>query len=167
MFQLMRVGDEHSFVEFSFKEAMPEHLPGGTDIACSAEASCGGFRGRVETVWFSRDDINLFLSELRGLEERRQGSANLTNMSSQSEFNPLSFEILSVDGVGHMALSAELLEASYVGSRLCPLRISVGFPIDAGSLPSMLVDFRKLFESKRGRAESSPPGRTGPGRTEW
>ena len=144
----MRVGDEHSFVEFSFKEAMPEHLPGGTDVACSVEASCGGFRGRVETVWFSRDDINSFLSELRSLEERRRGSASLTNMSSESEHNPLRFEIFSVDGVGHMAVGAELLEASYVGGALRPLKVSVSFPVDAGTLASMVVGFRKLFDHR-------------------
>ena len=148
MLLLMRVGDEHSFVEFSFKEAMPELLPGATDIACSVEASCGGFRGRVETVWFSRDDINSFLSELRSLEERRRGSASLTNMSSASEYNPLRFEIFSVNEVGHMAVGAELLEASYMGGVLRPLKVSVRFPVDAGTLASMAVDFRKLFDHR-------------------
>lgn len=128
-FYLMRVGDEQSYVEFSFKEAMPEHLQGGTDIACSVEASCGGFRGRVETVWFSRDDINRFLSELSSLEERRRGSVSLANMSSGSEFNPLRFEIFSVDEVGHLAVGVYLLEASYVGGGLRPLKVSVGLTV--------------------------------------
>lgn len=99
-FFVMRVGGEHSFVEFSSEESVPEHLPGGADIACSVEASCGGFGGRVGGVWFSRGDVNRFLSELRSLEETRRGSANLLNMSSRSEFDPLRFELYSVGGSG-------------------------------------------------------------------
>src|SRR3979409_2500087 len=39
---------EHlSFVEFRFKEAVPQHPQGGTDICCSVVVSCGGFTGRV------------------------------------------------------------------------------------------------------------------------
>ncbi len=151
MLLLMRVGDKHSFVEFSFKEAMPEDLPGGTDIACSVEASCGHFRGRVETIWFSRDDINRFLSELRSLAERRNGSASLMNMSSQSEFNPLRFEMFSINEVGHMAVSADLLESGCVGGVLRPLKLSVVFAVDAGSLPLIVVGFRKLFDDRRER----------------
>ena len=144
----MRVSDADSFVEFEFKEAMPEHLSGGADVACSVAASRDGFCGRVESVWFSREDTNHFLSELRSLEEKRTGSANLTNLSSQSDYNPLRFEIFSVDEAGHLAVRADLLKGSHVGGSLSPLKVSVSFPIDAGSLPSLLVEFRKLFSSK-------------------
>src|SRR5215210_3264580 len=115
MLFLMRVGDEQSFVSFEFKESVPEHLPGGTDVSYSVEASCHGFGGRIESVWFTREDINRFLSELLRLEETRKGSANLVNLSSPSEDNPLRFEIYPIDSVGHFAVRADLSKYNYVG----------------------------------------------------
>jgi hypothetical protein len=147
----MRVGNEQSFVSFEFKEAVPEHLPGGTDISCSVEVSCDGFKGKIESAWFSREDVDRFLSELRNLEETRKGSASLSNQSSRSEYNPLRFELFSIDETGHLAASAELLKGNPAGGSLRPLRVSVSFPIDAGCLVSMLVEFRKLFDYRRGR----------------
>src|SRR3954469_9612437 len=108
MLILMRVGNERLFVRFEFKEAVPEHLPGASDISCSVEASCDGSCIRIKSVWFSREDINRFLSELRSLEETRRGSANLVNLGSPSEDNPLRFEIYSIDNVGHVVVRADL-----------------------------------------------------------
>ncbi|MCA1617535.1 MAG: hypothetical protein LC729_03815 [Acidobacteria bacterium] len=144
----MKIGNEQSFIAFEFKEDLPEHLPSGTDIACSVEVSIGGFNGRIESVWFSREDINLFLSGFRSLEENRKGSVNLVNLSSPSEYNPLRFEIFSIDDIGHFAVRADLLKVNYVGDSIHPLKVSVSFPIDAGDLPSMLIEFRKLFNCK-------------------
>jgi hypothetical protein len=145
----MRIGDEHSFVEFEFTEMLPRHLPSGADVACGVEVSCDGFRGKIKSVWFSREDISRFLSQLQNLEEKRKGSASLTNLSSQSEYSPLRFEVFSVDELGHLAVSANLLRDNHMGDTLRPLEVSVSFPIDAGSLASMLIGFRKLFDESR------------------
>lgn len=144
MLHVMRIGNEQSFVSFEFEEATPEHLPGGADIACAVEASCGGFSGRIEGVWFSREDVARFLSELRRLEEKREGSASLVNLSSPSQYNPLRFEIFSVEAVGRFAVRADLTKVTYVGGDIHSLRVSVSFPFDAGDLPSMLVEFRRM-----------------------
>ncbi len=149
MFTLMRIGNDDSFVEFDLDEVMPGSPAGETDIACSVEASCDSFSGRIKAVWFARDDMDRFLSELRRLEEKRQGSANLLNMSSQSEYNPFRFEIFSVDEIGHFAVSADLLKARYVGRALRSLKVCISFPLDAGDLPSILIEFRKLFGQRR------------------
>ncbi len=143
---VMRVGDDHSFVQFDLKEKMPEHLPGGGDVACSIEASFDGFHGKVESVWFSREDISEFLSQLRKFEEARRGSVSLLNMSSKSDYTPLRFEILSVDEAGHLAVRAELVKVSYRDAALAPLKVSVSFPLDGETLSSTLIEFRKLFE---------------------
>jgi hypothetical protein len=148
----MRVGDADSFVAFEFKEILSDRLPGGADVACSVTASCNGFHGRVERVWFSRENIDRFLSELQGLDERRKGSAALMNLSSGSDYNPLRFEIFPVDEAGHLAVKADLSKASYIGGSLSPLRASVTFPLDAGEMASILVGFRLLFAGKRNRS---------------
>jgi hypothetical protein len=144
----MRVGNEQSFVSFEFKEAVPEHLPCGTDVSYKVEASCHGFGGRIESVWFTPEDIIRFLSELRSLEETREGSANLVNLSSPSEDNPLRFEMYSIDSVGHFAVRADLSKYNYVGADIESVKVSVSFRIDAGDLPSILIGFRKLFDCK-------------------
>ncbi len=135
-----------SFVEFRLKEASPQQLKGGTDICCSVEVSCGGFRGRVKSVWFGRDKINRFLSELEDLETKREGSVCLLNDSSSSDVNPLTFEILSVDSPRQLTVSAALLETRYLNNELNPLRVSVSFAIDTAILHCMVRDFRKLVD---------------------
>lgn len=148
MLWIMKVGDEQAFVAFDLKEAAPGHLPHAGDICCSVEALCGGFRGRVESAWFSREDVARFLTQLQRLEQTRQGSASLSNLSSASDHSPLGFEIFSTDGAGHLAVRADLLKVSYVGDTLSPLRVSVSFPLGGGDLPSALAGFRRLFANK-------------------
>ncbi len=67
-------------------------------------------------------------------------------MSSKSEYSPLHFEILSVDEVGHIAVSVELLRISYLGEKLKPSKVSVSFPLDAEQLSSVAISFRALFD---------------------
>ena len=148
MLLLMRVGNERLFVRFEFKEAVPEHLPGATVISCSVEIYCDGSGGRIESVWFSREDIDRFLSELRILEGSRKGSANLANLGSLSGDNPLRFEIHSIDNAGHYAVRADLSKFNYLGEDIESLKISVSFSIDDGDLSPILIGFRKLFDCK-------------------
>lgn len=145
----MRIGEAQAFVEFSFKETVPEDLPRATDTSCSVEVSCSGFSGKVESVWFARDDINRFLSELEAFEARRQGSVSLLNMSSGSDYSPLRFEIFSLNQLGHLAVRTDLLKTTYVDSKLTPLTVSVTFALDPGMLRAVMEDFRELFNSRQ------------------
>ena len=151
MLRVMRIGDEQSFIEFVLEEVQSENPSGLEAVSCSVEAACGGFNGKVQSVWFSSDEIDSFLSEFQRLEENRNGSANLTNMSSVSASSPLRFEIFSIDEVGRFAVSADLLRVNDIADGLHPLKLSACFLIDSGNLPSMLVEFRKLFNYRRGR----------------
>jgi hypothetical protein len=141
----MRIGDDQCFVEFEFEEAIPKQLQGGTDTACSVAVSCGDFAGSVSSVWFSREDIDRFLSELQEFEASRRGSVSLNNMSSLSDANPLAFEIIAADASGHLLVRATLIESRYVNDKFQPLKVSVSFALDAGMLGSVLRDFQKLF----------------------
>lgn len=143
----MRIGDDECFVEFEFEEAIPEHLQGGTDTACSVELSCGEFRGKTSSVWFARNDINQFLNELNAFEASRCGSVSLINMSSLSDASPLTFEIAAIDDLGHLLVKATLIKSRYLHDRFSPLQVSVSFGLDGGMLASVLRDFRELFRS--------------------
>ena len=95
-------------------------------------------------VWSAREDIVDFLYQLQKFEETRKGSVNLLNMSSQSQYNPLRFEIFSLDETGHLAVNAELTKVTYVGGPT-PLSVMIAFPLDGGELRSVELEFRKLF----------------------
>ena len=141
----MRIGSAECFITLDFAQSVPEGLPRSTDMACSVEASCRGFNGRVEHVWFARDDVHRFLTELRALEANRKGSVAFLNLSSPSDYSPFHFEIFSTNDLGHLAVRADLLQVHYVGDHMIPLRVSVAFDIDAGDLPSLVVEFQRLF----------------------
>jgi hypothetical protein len=141
----MRVGDQYAFVRFEFKEKVADNLPGAGDVGCSVEVSCDGFQGTVPSVWFSRAEIEDFLSQLKQLQEWQQRSVNLSNMSSQSDYNPFRFEILCIDESGHLVVNAELIKVSYRSEGLTPLKVSVGFPFDREQLSLTVTEFRKLL----------------------
>ena len=150
MLSVMRIGDANSFVEFVFKEAVPEGAQGASDTCCSVEVSCNGFAGKVKSVWFARPDIDRFLFDLQNFEVVRKGSVSLDNMSSLSDDSPLSFEIFSVGSLGHLAVRTALRRITYV-EELSPLTVSISFPLDPGMLRQALEEFRSLF--------ACPPGR--------
>jgi hypothetical protein len=141
----MRIGNAQSFVEFSLQETYD--LQGRADTSCSVEVSGNGFAGKVDSVWFAREDLDRFLSDLEAYEIQRQGSVSLLNMSSLSDYSPLRFEIFSLDQLGHLAVRTDLLKTTYIDSRLTPITISLTFGLDAGMLRSVLEDFRALFNS--------------------
>ena len=141
----MRVGNEFSFVRFEFKEKTPGNLPRAGDLACSVEVSCDGFQGTVDTVWFSREDIDSFLSQLKTFEETRRGLVSLSNMSTGSDHDPLRFEMRSSDELGHLAVSAEVTKISHTNAGLTPLTVSVSFPLEPEQLRVVETEFRKLF----------------------
>ena len=141
----MRVGDAESFIDFEFKQKLAEQLSDSFDVNCSVQASSNGFSGSVKSIWFSPEDISEFLANLTKFERTRRGSVSLSNMSSPSEFNPLVFEISSVDSAGHLVVKLELLRISYVRDQLSPERMSVSFPLDGEQLGAVLIEFRKLF----------------------
>ncbi len=140
----MRVGDEFSFVEFEFEEKIPQHLQGAGDVSCSVRVACDGFRGEIKSVWFAREDIIGFLSQLQNFEETRKGSVRLLNMSSQSQYNPLHFELFFLDETGQLAVNAQLSKVTYVGEP-APLSVTIAFPLDGGQLKTVEMEFRKLF----------------------
>jgi hypothetical protein len=144
MLSVMRIGDANSFVEFVFKEAVPEGVQGATDTSCSVEVSCNRFAGKVNSVWFGRSDIDRFLSDLQNFELVRKGSVSLVNMSSLSDDGPLDFEIFSVSSLGHLAVRATLRRITYV-KELSPLTVSISFALDPGLLRQVLEDFRVFF----------------------
>ena len=151
----MRVGDEESFIEFEFSAREAEDSPRAGDVAFSVSASSNGFCGKVSSVWFSPEELEGFLNQLARLEKTRSGSASLSNLSSLSEYNPLVFEIFSVDKTGHLAVKVELVKISYRSDELIPSKVSMRFMLDGERFNSMLAGFRRLFSEIDGATEQA------------
>jgi hypothetical protein len=141
----MKVGNDISFVEFTYiaKEADDSPRPG--DISCSVIASSNTFRGEISSVWFSREDLDHFLKKLEQLERTRQGLVKLTNLSSLSKYNPLTFEIFSIDSRGQLGVNVELVKLSYDWEDQAPFRVVVSFPLDGERFGVVVAGFRNLF----------------------
>jgi hypothetical protein len=141
----LTICDESAFVKFELEEVMPAHTQGWMDVSCSVEVFSEGFSGRIDGVWFARTEIERFLTHLQKFEKTRRGRVELINMSSPSSHNPLKFEMRAIDDTGHIEVTAELLKEKYTSIIARPNSASVSFEIDAGMLPTILLDFRKLF----------------------
>lgn len=137
----MKIERDNAFIEFEFEE----YIELRSDVDCRIEVFCRDFSGKVNSVWFSRNDINLFIQQIEDLDKTRQGKAELFNMGSQTEPNPLEFRIFSTDDLGHLAVQATLQKFSYLSHPVNTLKVTVSFEIDPSLLPSIIVDFRKLF----------------------
>jgi hypothetical protein len=136
----MKIEHENSYVEFEFKDLHE------TDVACGVEVFCEGFAGRIETVWFSEDDIKSFFRQIEELDKIRKGSAELFNMSSQSNSSPFAFKIFSTNNTGHLAINISVQKLSFhLGNSVKSLKTSILFEIDPSLLPSIIKDFKKLF----------------------
>lgn len=115
-------------------------------FSLSIETESRGFAGANERVWFGRKAFNEFLNQLNALERKRQGEAFLRSMSYPSEYDSFHFKIYSIDKLGHIALSTEIMQLEYIGGTpiLVTNKVSITFQIDPTSLRSILADFRKL-----------------------
>jgi len=141
----MKLGNDQSFVEFAFVQRAPENSPGAGDVSCSVIAAKNAFRGGIPSVWFSREDLDDFLRQLEQLERTRNGLVKLSNLSSLSDYNPLTLEIFSIDHRGNLGVKVELLRLSYDWDEQEPLKMSISFPIDGERFGEVVAGFRKFF----------------------
>jgi hypothetical protein len=144
----MIIGGELQHIEFERTDTVAEYLPSAGDFACSIAVLCNDFAGKVDNVYFAPEQAACFISDLRNLEMTRKGSAVLLNLSSQSESNPLRFEVASRDNLGNMIVRAELQNLSFVGDFVYPIKVQVVFGLEGEYLQKTLLDFERLFRKK-------------------
>ena len=137
----MKIEHENSFIEFEFEECIEFR----SDIACRVEVFCKNFSGKVNSVWFSGNDIDLFIQQIDEFDKTRKGAVDLLNMGSETISNPLEFKVFSIDNLGHLAVQATLQKYSNLSYPADTQKITVSFEIDPSLLPSIITDFKKLF----------------------
>src|SRR5947207_167423 len=103
--------------------------PSGDDIPVIVEVRCPGFTGRIDT-WIIREAWIAFCSQLRDLEESRQGQATVESISPKE----MRLTIRSIDNARHMAVEGEL---GYRGVRRETLLGFSPMSFDPSMLPAL------------------------------
>jgi hypothetical protein len=94
--------------------------------------------------------LEKFLNYLKILDEKRQGSAILE--SGELSEDHFRLECFSLDKLGHIGLTVELLKGHFTGSRYYPLEITLSFEIDPSNLPYLVKAFTELVNSLKKNA---------------
>src|SRR5262245_12028427 len=98
----MRLGSEEAHVQVTASREAYTDGSTGPDVVASIEVRIDNFSAGVVGI-VARGDWVGFLAELSELEKARRGQAVL-----RSADGALDFRIYAVDGLGHMAVSAQL-----------------------------------------------------------
>ena len=117
--------------------------PADDDVLVNVTVDARGFAA-ADQSWVVRSDWDKFLTELRTLESRRQGSAALCGASPEE----LRIEFFSVDRAGHMAVRGQVRKPTIEGY---DLELRFGFAFAPDELPRIL---RELEEFTGASADS-------------
>jgi hypothetical protein len=107
--------------------------PADDDLLLSITVDASGFTA-ADQSWIVAQEWNDFLSELRTLEERRQGRATLVAASPED----LRLEFFSTDRLGHMAVRGQVRRMI---TEQFELQLRFAFPFEPDELPR---NFREL-----------------------
>lgn len=132
---LIRAGD--NFLEMLVAERVPDNLPTAGDIQIKISVQSFGFSAQGLT-WIDRLNLQDFVAQLRQLENKRHGSAELSSISP----NELWLKICSTDNLGHMAIFGRLSQSEQ-GLRYNHL-LEFGFSFDPSVLPSLVKNFEGI-----------------------
>ncbi|GER89027.1 hypothetical protein KDW_31890 [Dictyobacter vulcani] len=137
--------DDLHFIRLTLQEVNVLYYP---SVRVQIEASAHGFSASMDSVWWSIDDMHVFLTDLVRLEQQRAGTAVLVSMSPSEAI--LSFQ--SVDRVGHMIAKIDLTRSVFIssGAQSIDQHLSVAFDIDVSLLPTLIRSFEQLIPLFRG-----------------
>ena len=144
--------DKLSYIDLVYRETLSEEeqqISGRADVVIAVEVFSHGFSGRNESVWLGSEDIQRFLKDLHQFERQRTGTVAFASLGAPSEYCEFRFQLNIVSKTGHIAVKAELLKVKYLqDGDLCPLKVSIGFDIDAGNLLTIVAEFNELLNSQ-------------------
>ena len=132
----MRLEGDKAFVELERAEVGPLGTPGDGDLVLNVTVRVYGYSA-ADQSWVVGGDWERFLSDLRALEARRQGSAVVEGASPDD----LRLEILSTDSLGHLAIRGHI---GWRGPTGHDLRLTFGFDFEPDRVPKLLVDLEAL-----------------------
>lgn len=137
----MKIESEANFVEVECEESDLY------SVALSIQIYSNEFRGFANWVRFGTAEVQKFLTQLKMLDQKRQGTAQLVALSGINELGGSHLKIFSIDKLGHLAVVAEVQRLIFLNNSQAPFvnKTSITFEIEPDSLLTILKDFRELF----------------------
>lgn len=138
----MVIREDANWIEIEVVDCVSAKLPTPGDVEVSLAVSSGNFAGQG-FAWIEAAALSSFVGQLRELETRRQGSAELERMSS-GEFR---LRIWSINRRGHMAIAGRIAKQIHKGEAGPYLHsVEFGFEFDPTLLPTLLAGFVAIGE---------------------
>jgi hypothetical protein len=140
----MVIRESNNCIEIEAVDCVPSQLPAAGDRKLSVVVSSGGYGGQA-FAWVAATSLADFLTQLRDLEQRRQGTAALEGLSP----NDFRLRVWSVDRRGHLAIGG-LIARHLLPTEGGPYRhaLEFAFEFDPTLLPSVLISFQAMTESR-------------------
>jgi hypothetical protein len=121
-------------VEVVATDRVPDHLPTPGDTQLAIAVQSRGFAAEGST-WVEAPRLEAFVGQLRELEARRQGSAELESISP-GEFW---LRVFATDRAGHVAVAGRLSQRRQA--------LEFEFPFCPSVLPSIVAGFAAIAET--------------------
>ncbi len=115
-------------------DRVPDHLPRAGDTRLAVTVQSRGFAGEG-SAWVDASVLLAFVGQLRQVEARRQGRAELASLS-RGEF---ALRVFATDRAGHMAVAGRLTRAGQA--------LEFEFPFCPSRLPGVVAGFAAMAEA--------------------
>ena len=120
-------------IEVIATERVSNHLPSAGDTRFEVAVRSRGFTGKGST-WAEALALRAFIGQLRILESRRQGSAELVSLS----LGEFSLRVFATDRAGHMAVAGRLARSGQA--------FEFEFSFCPSLLPAVVAEFAAIEE---------------------
>ncbi len=130
---------EHISINLIAQEAVDIHPQIQVGVSIKSVITCD--LGKEEHIWFSFGDIERFIDELQQLNETREGNASLNNSTPEG----LTLTISNKDDLGHLLMTARLVNAPNDYHDNSSYDITITYEIDPSSINSIIIDLKKLM----------------------
>ena len=132
----MKIQEQDGFLEVERAELGPPDTPSEDDVLLNVSVGVSGYSA-ADQSWVVGSDLKHFLTELRALEQKRQGSALLVSPSPDD----LRLQFYSTDSAGHMAVRGHL---GWNKANGFLLQLQFGFSFEPDKLPYILDYFEAV-----------------------
>ncbi|QQE80615.1 hypothetical protein [Alicyclobacillus sp. SO9] len=135
--------DRESYIEMIPVEYESQHLP-SVSLMISISASSYGhlYSASNPTVWFTKESLKKFISDLNLLDASRQGAATLQSMSP----NECEISIFAFDHRGHVAIKLLMSKPQFGTGQMFQHHLETGFELDPTELLNIIRGFKGLLQ---------------------
>jgi hypothetical protein len=136
----MRIGNDDAFIELVLAD--DQLLP---DVAVNATIARSGFGGAVDEVWIEQGIALDFVKQLELIARDAGTKAELLNLSSGTDSNPLSLTIRKADSLGHLIVDATVRKVVFNLGATDVISTSICFELERELMSTVIVDLKKIF----------------------